>query len=121
MAGQGTKMTQLFFVVFGGLWGVLFPVGCGGTRVPEAGQGTKMRQLCFVVFDELWVVLFPVRCGDTRVPETKQGTKLTQLFFVVFGDLKRGQGARGRPGHKNDTVVPRCVWWVVRGVWFPVG
>ena len=49
-ARQGTKMTQLCFVVCGGLWRVLFPMGCGGTRVPEAGQGTKTTQLFFVVF-----------------------------------------------------------------------
>ena len=53
MAGQGTKMTQLFFVVFGVLGGVLFPVGCGGTRAPEAGQSTKMTQLFLVVFGGL--------------------------------------------------------------------
>ena len=52
-AGQGTKMTQMCFVVFGGLCGDLFPVGCGGTRAPVAGQSTKMTQLFLVVFGGL--------------------------------------------------------------------
>ena len=66
-AGQGTKMTQFFSVVLGGLFGgqgarglatisnasfffVFLPV-CGGARTIEAGQGTKMTQvslLCLV-------------------------------------------------------------------------
>ena len=71
-AGQSTKMTQSCFVVFGGLCGVLFPVGCGGTRVPEAGQSTKMTVV--------------PRCVWSR----RGATKMKQLIMKHFVLAREG-------------------------------
>ena len=85
--------------------------------MPEAGQGTKMTQLCFVVFGGLWG-------GQGGRAGHKNDTVVLRCVWWVVGSFVSGglwgySGSRGRAEHKNDTVVPCCVWWVAAGLRCP--